>query len=348
MAPYSVIGKPVARPDGIDKVTGRGRYAADHPLPGTVWGKTLHSPYAHARIVSIDTSEARAVPGVYAVITGRDIAQGPWGRAIKDSPVLAVDRVRFFGERVAAVAAVDEDIAQRALDLITVEYEELPAVFDVLEAMSDSAPVLHPDFPGYPGGQPFAGLPTNAYSVAVNERGDLDAGFAEADLIVENTYTVPRQHQAYLEPHSVMIDASGETVQVWTCAKAPYDAVKALAVAIELPPEQVVLNHSYIGGDFGGKASPAILPVCYFLVEGGRPAGAHGERVHRRVHVGQPATLLRDQDKDRREARWHDHGPPHAVVHQLGRLRGLQAGGDHRRIAAGRDGGALQDRQRPA
>ena len=265
MATYSVIGRPIARPDGIDKVTGRGKYAADHPLPGTIWGKTLHSPYAHARIVSIDTSEARALPGVHAVLTSADFQHGPWGRAIKDSPVLAEGRVRFFGERVAAVAADDEDIAQRALDLIKVEYEELPAVFDVIEAMSESAPVLHPDFGTYPGGKPFEGLPTNAYSVAVNDRGDIDAGFAEADLIIENTYTVQRQHQAYLEPHSVMIDASGETVQVWTCSKAPYDAVKALAVALELPPEQVVFNHSYIGGDFGGKASPAILPVCFFL-----------------------------------------------------------------------------------
>jgi CO/xanthine dehydrogenase Mo-binding subunit len=267
-----VIGKPVARPDGIDKVTGRGRYAADHALPGAVWGKTLHSPYAHARIVSIDTAAARALPGVHAVITGADLEHGPWGRAIKDAPVLAVDRVRFFGERVAAVAADDEDIAQQAVDLIDVQYEELPAVFDPFEAMAEGAPLLHPDFPSYPGGKPFEGAPTNAYSVAVNDRGDIDAGFAAADVMVENTYTVPRQHQAYLEPHSVMVDATGETVQVWTCSKAPYDTMKALSIALELSPEQVIFNHSYIGGDFGGKATPAMLPLCYFLSRAaGRP-----------------------------------------------------------------------------
>lgn len=272
MAPYSVIGRPIARPDGIDKVTGRGRYTADHPLPGTIWGKTLHSPYPHARIVSIDTSAAKALPGVHAVLTGADIQHGPWGRAIKDAPVLAVEYARFFGERVAAVAAEDEDIAQQALDLIEVEYEELPAVFDVLEAMSDSAPVLHPDFGSYPGGKPFEGAPTNAYSKAVNERGDVEAGFAEADVIVENTYTLARQHQAYLEPQSVMVDATGPDVQVWTCSKAPYDTMKALAVTLEMSPEQVVFNHSYIGGDFGGKATPANLPVCYFLSKAaGRP-----------------------------------------------------------------------------
>ena len=272
LAPYTVIGQPVARPDGVDKVTGRGRYTADHALPGTVWGKTLHSAHSHARIVKIDTSAARALPGVYAVLTGADLQHGPWGRAIKDAPVLAVERVRFFGERVAAVAADDEDIAQQALDLIEVEYEELPAVFDPFEAMTEGAPLLHPDFPGYVGGKPFEGAPTNAYSRTVNDRGDIEAGFAAADVIVENTYTMARQHQAYLETQSVMVDASGPDVQVWTCSKAPYDTMNALAVALEMPPEHVIFNHSYIGGDFGGKATPANLPVCYFLSKAaGRP-----------------------------------------------------------------------------
>ena len=271
MAPYKVIGQPLGRPDGVDKVTGTGRYTADHVLPGTIWGKCLHSPYSHARILSIDTSKAKQVPGVYAVITGRDIEFGPWGRAIKDLPVLAVDRVRFFGERVAAVAADDEDIAQQALDLIDVEYEELPAVFDPFEAMSESAPLLHPGFEGYPGGKPLA-KPSNAYSSAVNQRGDVEAGFAAADVIVENTYTVPRQHQGYLESQTVLVDVDGDTVQVWTCAKAPFDARSSLATAIEMPVEQVVINHSYIGGDFGGKATPHALPIAYFLAkETGRP-----------------------------------------------------------------------------
>jgi CO/xanthine dehydrogenase Mo-binding subunit len=271
LPPFKVIGQPLGRPDGVDKVTGSGRYTADHVLPGTIWGKTLHSPYAHARIRHIDTSRARQLPGVHAVITGADIKFGPWGRVIKDVPVLAVDRVRFFGERVAAVAADDEDIAQHALDLIEVDYEELPAVFDPLEAMSDSAPLLHPGFEGYPGGKPLE-KPTNAYSSAVNQRGDVDAGFAEADVIVENTYTTPRQHQAYLESQSVLVNVEGDVVQVWTCAKAPFDARSALATAIEVPAQQVVINHSYIGGDFGGKATPHALPIAYFLAKStGRP-----------------------------------------------------------------------------
>ena len=271
MTTYRVIGKPLGRPDGVDKVTGTGRYSADHSLPGMIWGKSLHSPYPHARILKIDASAAKALPGVHAVITADDIRFGPWGRAIKDVPVLAQDRVRFIGERVAAVAADDEDIAQAALDLIEVEYEELPAVFDTLEAIEEGAPLLHPDYPSYMGARPIEKV-TNAYSSAVNEKGDIEAGFAEADVVVENTYTLSRQHHAYLETQSVAINIEGDTVQVWTCSKAPYDTRNALSIAIEVPDENVVFNHSYIGGDFGGKATPANLPICYFLAKAaGRP-----------------------------------------------------------------------------
>ncbi len=271
MAPYKVIGQPIGRPDGVDKVTGRGRYTADHPLPNTLWGRCLHSPHAHARIVSIDTTAARQVPGVHAVLTAADVASVPWGRAIKDVPILASDRVRFFGERVVAVAADDEDIAQQAIDLIEVEYEELPAVFDVIEAVGEGAPVLHPDYGTYAGTRPLD-KPTNAYSSAVNERGDVEEGFAAADMVIENTYTTPRVHHAYLETQSVLVNVEAGTVQVWTCAKAPYDARSALALAIEVPEDQVIINHSYIGGDFGGKATPHALPIAYFLAKAtGRP-----------------------------------------------------------------------------
>ncbi len=257
----------------MDKVTGRAKYAADYTLPGTIWGKTLHSPYSHARIVSIDTSAARAVPGVHAVITGADVhAAGIYGRAIKDIPVLAYDRVRFFGERVAAVAADDEDIAQQALDLIEVQYEELPTVFDPLEAMEPNAPVLHPDFASYTGARPPENMPPNAYSQTLMERGDIEEGFAQADVVVENTYHLPRVHQVYLEPQTVMIALQDNRVQVWTCSKAPYATREALARAVGVPEETVVFNPTLIGGDFGGKATPSDLPICYHLAKAsGRP-----------------------------------------------------------------------------
>ncbi|MPZ50501.1 MAG: molybdopterin-dependent oxidoreductase [Dehalococcoidia bacterium] len=269
---YQVIGNSAPRVEGIDKVTGKALYTADFSPPGTIWGKALHSPYAHARILSIDTTAAKALPGVHAVITGRDVAGGMYGRAIKDIPVLALDRVRFFGERIAAVAADDEDIAQRALDLIEIEYEELPAVFDPLEALEPSAPVLHDGASAYQGMKLPEGAPPNAYSVIKVDRGDIEAGFAEADVIVENTYHLPRVHQVYLEPQSVLIWLDGERVQVWTCSKAPYNTREALATAAQIPEESVVFNPTLIGGDFGGKATPSDLPICYFLARAsGRP-----------------------------------------------------------------------------
>lgn len=266
MVGFQVIGRPVARPDGVDKVTGRARYAADQAPHGALWGKALHSPYPHARILSIDVSRARALPGVHAVVTATDIEAGLYGRAIKDVPVLAVDRVRFAGERVAAVAADDEDTAERALELIEVAYQELAAVFDPIEALAEGAPVLHPDFSTYSGGSELA-TPSNAYSVAVNEQGDIEQGFRDADVVVENTYRTARQHHAYLEPQTVIVEVEGGTVNVWTCSKAPYDTRNAVAASVRVAPEEIVFNHSYIGGDFGGKATPANLPICYFLAK---------------------------------------------------------------------------------
>jgi CO/xanthine dehydrogenase Mo-binding subunit len=273
MVTYHVIGKPTCRVDGAEKVTGHARYAADVSLPGTLWGKSLHSTYAHARIVRIDTTEAKKVPGVHAVITGADVRGGLWGRAVKDVPVLAYDRVRFFGERVAAVAADDEDIAQRALDLIEVEYEELPAVFEPLEALKDDAPILHPDFNAYVGFPQKMDKPSNIYHKTSFDKGDLERGFAEADLIVEHTYVTQRVHQGYIEPQAVLvnIDDSGR-VHVWVCSKVPYNTRESLATAAGLPEEQLLFHHVYIGGDFGGKGNARNTPICYHLAKAtGRP-----------------------------------------------------------------------------
>jgi CO/xanthine dehydrogenase Mo-binding subunit len=273
MATYHAIGRPIPRVDGTDKVTGRARYAADISLPGTLWGKSLHSTYAHARIVSIDTTAARKVPGVHAVITGADVRAGLWGRAVKDVPVLAYDRVRFFGERVAAVAAEDEDIAQQTLDLIQVEYEELPAVFEPFDALKEDAPILHPDFNSYVGFPQRMERPSNAYHRTSFDKGDIARGFAEADLVIEHTYVTQRIHQGYIEPQAVLvnIDAGGR-VHVWVCSKVPYNTRESLATAAGIREEQILFHHVYIGGDFGGKGNARNTPICYFLAKAtGRP-----------------------------------------------------------------------------
>ena len=286
MVAYQVIGKPAPRVEGALKVTGAARYTADVAPRGTLWGKSLHSPYAHARIRRIDASAARALPGVHAVLTGEDVGGYLFGTTVRDMPVLARDRVRFSGERVAAVAAVDEDTAQQALELIEVEYEELPAVFDPLAAMAASAPLLHPEFNSYDGvltgppqpgvfmmGVPALRAPSNAYARRTSERGEPDKAFAGADLVVEHTYHTQRQHQGYLETQTclVQIDADGR-VQVWSGTKTPHAARNGLAAALEIAQEQILVNHAYIGGDFGGKGMPVTLPICYFLAKAtGRP-----------------------------------------------------------------------------
>ena len=279
-----IIGHSTPRVDGIAKVTGQATYTADLPREGVLWGKTLHSPYAHARIVSIDTSAAEALPGVYAVLTGADIDSSLHGSNLRDMPPLARDKVRHIGERVAAVAAVDEDTAQQAVDLIDVQYEELPAVFDLLEAMEPGAPVIHEGFNDYagvtetPGPGPFGGLPPlkqpgNRYQYKITDRGDLDKGFAEADLIIENTYTTQRQHQGYLEPQTVMVDIDPTgRINVWASSKMPHSSKAGLAEVAEVSPEQIVVHHAYIGGDFGGKGNSILVPIAYFLAKKtGRP-----------------------------------------------------------------------------
>ena len=148
---YAVVGQPVTREDGPEKVSGKTCYAGDLRLPGMLWGKVLRSPFPHARIVRMDTSGALQLPGVHAVLTGRDLAGRLVGRTLRDVPLLAQEKVRFVGERVAAVVADDVDTAEEALTRIEVEYAELPAVFDPVEAMQPGAPVVHDGSPAYEG-----------------------------------------------------------------------------------------------------------------------------------------------------------------------------------------------------
>jgi CO/xanthine dehydrogenase Mo-binding subunit len=270
---YTTIGQPTPRIEGPAKVTGATQYTADVALPGTLWGRALRSPLPHARIVRIETSRAQQVPGVHVVLTGADVRGIRYGRRLFDVPVLAEDRVRFAGERVAAVAAQDRDAADEALALIDVEYEELPTVFDPLAALEEDAPILHPEVNSYIGLPKPLDKPSNAFARDTWSKGNIDEGFAQADLIIENTFTVPRQHQAYLEPHSclVWLDDQGR-VQVWASSKVPYQVKEQLSVALGLPKERIRLNPVAIGGDYGGKGSPMDIPLAYFLaVRTGRP-----------------------------------------------------------------------------
>lgn len=189
------VGQPIPRVEGPAKVEGLSKYAADVSRPGILWGKTLRSPLPHARILNIDTSRARRVPGVKAVITAHDVSSRLVGASLKDMPVLARDKVRYVGEEVAAVAAIDADTAAEAIALIHVDYEELPAVFDPLEAMKPDAPLIHPEYATYEGPSSKAPELRNVQTLVQQGKGDIDKGFADSDYVFENTYQTQMVHQ---------------------------------------------------------------------------------------------------------------------------------------------------------
>lgn len=275
MAVFSVIGTPVSRAEGPDKVTGRSMYAADISLPGLLWGKILRSPLPHARIRFIDASKAHQVPGVRAVVTGQDVLGHFVGKSFRDMPVLCWEVVRFVGDRVAAVAAETGEAADEALSLINVEYDEIPAVFDPLEAMKADAPRIHENLAAYDGTLKSGPVPDvpNGLTRLSWRKGDVERGFREADLVVEHIFKIPARHQGYIEPHAgmVAIEPDGR-IQVWAAAKNPFGIRTQLAKAIGVPEERIRVNVVNVGGEFGGKGDAIDLPIAYFLArQSGRP-----------------------------------------------------------------------------
>src|SRR5205814_1352130 len=269
---HRIVGKPIGRVDGIDKVNGEARYSGDVSVAGLVWGKALRSPLPHARIVRIDTSRAHAHRGVLAVLTARDLPDILVGRRMFDMPLLARDRVRFIGEKIAVVAAADPDIAEEATALIDVEYEDLPAVIDPEEAIVAGAPVVHENPEAYEGA-PAERRHANVQSVLRFKLGDVEVGFREAARTFEHTFRTQLAHQVYLEPHAgvVAIDEDGR-VQVWASNKMPFRLKELLSHALQLPAEKIRVNLTPIGGDFGGKGSLMDLPLAYHLARvSGRP-----------------------------------------------------------------------------
>ena len=269
-----VVGKPTRRVEGPDKVTGRQRYSADMAMDGLLWGKILRSPHPHARIVRIDASRAREVPGVHTVITGVEYPR-LIGRAMKDLPVLAYEKVRFIGERVAAVAADTAAAASEALALIEVEYEEMEPVFDMRAALAPGAPTVHDDPTAYTGAFVHPERPDlpNLCSFDRWSRGDLAAGFAAAGHISEHTFRTQKQHHVYMEPHACVVSVQQDGIaDVWASNKSPYALRGQLALSLGVEPASIRVHPMAVGGDFGGKGSPMDTPVAYLLSQvSGRP-----------------------------------------------------------------------------
>jgi CO/xanthine dehydrogenase Mo-binding subunit len=248
-------------------VSGAAAYSADVAFPGALWGGYLRSPYAHARILHVDAGAARRLPGVKAIVTGQDVSAKLLGIQLKDKPVYARDRVRYIGEKLAGVAAVDKDTLDEALALIQVEYEELPAVFDPLEAMEPEAPLLHPDFADYSGPYKNSSV-RNVRSFQRFTKGDVERGFAESDEIFEATFRTSMVHQAFLEPRAGMIAVDREgRVNLWHCHQAPFLARKNLAEHVDIPEEMIVVHPVSTGGSFGGKLSYDDVVSLYHLTK---------------------------------------------------------------------------------
>jgi len=268
------VGQPIKRVDGVAKVTGRSRYAGDVDLPDMIFGRCLRSPYPSARIVSIDVKRAKALPGVHAVLTGADVPDTRYGRMCKDVPVLAKGVARFVGEKVAAVAADTVELAEAALELIDVEYAELPAVFSAEDAMGPTAPVIHSEavevFPGAAAGihgelTMYPPIP-NVISQLKVRHGDVASALAGAHKIFEHCFTVPSVHQGYIEPHTCLVSIGADgLVDVWIANKGPHIARAHMAAAIVVPENRIRFNPVVIGGDFGGKGSLMDTLLCYYL-----------------------------------------------------------------------------------
>lgn len=254
------------RVDGALKVSGQMLYSDDLSLDGLLHCVVVRSPHAHARIVRIDVEAARQVPGVRLVLTGADVAAIRFGRAVRDVAILAVDKVRFVGEMVAAVAADDRDAAEEAAALVEIEYAELPAVFDAVEALQPDAPAVHDAPWAYAGAARKEDAPRNLMGRATASAGDVEAALAAADRVFEHTFCTQPHHQGYIEPHSATVFAATDgTVQVWSCNKSPYRLREQLSAAFDLPVDQITAFSPAIGGDFGGKGSPMDMPLLYEL-----------------------------------------------------------------------------------
>src|SRR5437660_2394210 len=291
MTDFSIIGKRVALVDSAGKTTGQGKYADDLSLPGMLIGKILHSPYPHARVKKIDASKAEAVEGVVCVVTGPD-APNKYGilPVGHDETALAVEKVRYVGDNVACVVAISESIAEKALELIDVEYELLPAWFDPEDSMKAEKEWIHPQ------------RPNNIEKDYHHVFGDPDKGFAESDLVVEHRYVAAEVTHAAMEPHCTLaafeIDSSTGRpgrLTVWSSTQVPYYLQHKLSIVLELPMSQIRVIKPLVGGGFGGKSE--VIPLEIIAAVAARKAQAPVKITYTReevfwAHRGRPRTII--------------------------------------------------------
>ncbi len=291
MNTFSIIGKPTAMVDAAEKTTGAGKYTDDLSVPGMLVGKILHSPYPHARIKRIDTSRAEALDGVVAVVIGRD-APNPYGilPVGHDEHALALDKVRYVGDNVACVVGVSESIAEKALELVDVQYEVLPAYFDPEESMKAKADLIHDNKPG------------NLEKDYHHAFGDPDKGFAEADQVAEARFIANEVTHAAMEPHSTLASFELDPhtgklgrLTVWSSTQVPYYLQHKLSLVLEMPMSQIRVIKPLVGGGFGGKSE--VIPLEIIAAVAARKAQAPVKITYTReevfwAHRGRPRTII--------------------------------------------------------
>lgn len=274
---YKVIGTRPIRHDGVDKVTGRAIYGADFHITGLLHGRVLRSPHAHARIISIDTSRAEALPGVKGIVTAQDLPEA--GDKIADlgegavnlkylcDNILASDKALYKGHAIAAVAATNPHIAEEACDLIDIEYEVLPPVLEVRQAMEPDAPILHENLTTSSLGDEDD-RPTNIASHLQHKKGDIEEGFAEADVVIERDFVTGTVHQGYIEPHNATAHYNQDgQLTVWCSTQGAFTVREQLAEILQYPISKIKVVPLEIGGGFGGKINVYIKPVAALLAK---------------------------------------------------------------------------------
>ena len=269
------IGKNTVRPDGAEKVTGRAQYSSDTSMPGMIWGHVLRSPHPHAKIISIDTKKAESLEGVKSVITSKDIVDFPLDTpvtlGIQDMRwmcrnIMARDKVLFHGHPLAAVAATTEAIAEKACQLIEVQYEILPWAIDIEDAIKDDAPILHEHIK-------FNNKPSNIAGTLEHKKGDIEEGFSKADIIIERDFKTEAVHQGYLETHSCLVSVAADgRATIWSSSQGQFMVRAMTSFLTGIPQSNIKAIPAEIGGGFGGKTIVYLEPLATVLSQKtGRP-----------------------------------------------------------------------------
>jgi CO/xanthine dehydrogenase Mo-binding subunit len=316
------VGHSVPRVDGIEKVTGRAKFLGDLMIPGMLHGKIARSAYPHARILSIDTSKAEALAGVVAVLTAADLSDPV--PAYNGRPVIAANKVRYVGEPVAAVAAVDLATSEEAISLIDLQYEELPPLIGIDAARADGAPLIHEDHSD------------NICSHERVTRGNVQEGFAQSDLVVEDHFTFPMVYHYAMEPHSVIAHWNDEGVTVWSSAQHPFQVRNDIAKVFRIPPSRVRMVISYLGGGYGSKSYTKFEPlivalarkarapvrVCNSVSESMLTVRRHAARVRVKTGFKQNGTLMAREAEIFLDTGAYDDNGPQVTIRAATRVLG--------------------------